>query len=61
MPIITKMSHDDLLSQLSQAQNVETIDLGAVNLHLAVINGQSHVLVENPMDSEQCAKVTVPV
>jgi hypothetical protein len=55
------MSHDDLLSQLSQAQNVETIDLGAVNLHLAVINGQSHVLVENPMDSEQCAKVTVPV
>ena len=59
MKTITRISYDDLLSRLSQAENVETIDLGAVSLHLVVINGKSHVLVENPMDSEQCAQVTV--
>jgi len=56
---VTRISYDDLLSRLSQAENVETIDLEAVSLHLIVINGKSHVLIENSMDSEQCAEVTL--
>lgn len=60
MHIITTISGDELRVQLSEASAVETIDMGAVSLHLVSDGRTSHLLLENPANDDQSMLITFP-
>lgn len=59
MKTIIKISYDELLEQLSLSENVETVDLGAVSLHLVTLGSALHLLVENPTNENESAMVVL--
>lgn len=56
-----KITYDELLERLCDQENVETIDLGTVSLHIVQKTGEGRmtVLVENPGSYEQSAELTL--
>lgn len=56
MLIIKKITYDELQERLFQETNVETIDLGAVMLH--VVSGRA-LLIENPAGDDDSAEVVL--
>ncbi len=57
MHIVQKVNLDELAAKLSELEGVETIDLGAVQLHLGVEAGNKLVLVENSINESDSAMI----
>jgi hypothetical protein len=54
---ITILNNEDVQEKLAAFDDIETVDLGSVNLHLVVVNGRPQVVVENPFNDEMCALI----
>lgn len=47
------ITYDELVDQKCTSEHLDTIDLGAMALHVVRVGDRKHILVENPANDEQ--------
>lgn len=59
MPAVERVTSEDVYELLGKEEPLETLDIGAVTIHVLFVDGKFMVVADNPADESNSAVVTI--